>query len=88
LQNSSRSYVTTCCWGSTRTPQDVGPGHAAIALEELATYAQSKPILQALDVDECPAAPTAKATPSEKSLQVSGLLQLAKVDNLADPVKS
>jgi hypothetical protein len=32
-------------------------------LEELATYAQSKPIQQALAVDECPAGPTPKATP-------------------------
>jgi hypothetical protein len=27
-------------------------------VEQLATYAQSKPIQQALAVDECPAAPT------------------------------
>jgi hypothetical protein len=40
-------------------------------VEQLATYAQSKPIQQALAVDECPAGSTPKATPRGKGGQTA-----------------
>ena len=38
-------------------------------VEQLATYAQGKPVQQALAVQECPAEPTPKATPPRKKGQ-------------------
>jgi hypothetical protein len=38
---------------------------------ELASYAQSKPVQQALAVDECPTSPTPKATPRTKRQQTA-----------------
>ena len=40
-------------------------------VEQLATYAQRKPVQQALAVQECPAAPTPKATPRKKGQQTA-----------------
>jgi hypothetical protein len=40
-------------------------------VEQLASYAQNKPIQQALVVDECSTAPTPKATPRKKGQQTA-----------------
>ena len=41
------------------------------SVEQLATYAESKPVQQALAVQECSAAPTPKATPRKKGQQTA-----------------
>jgi hypothetical protein len=41
------------------------------SVQQLAAYAQSKPVQQALAVNECAAAPTPKATPSKKRQQTA-----------------
>jgi hypothetical protein len=40
-------------------------------VNQLATYAQSKPVQQALAVDECPTSPTPKVTPRTKRQQTA-----------------
>ena len=40
-------------------------------VEQLATYAERKPVQQALAIQECPAAPTPKATPRKKGQQTA-----------------
>jgi hypothetical protein len=40
-------------------------------VEQLATYAERKPAQQALAIQECPAAPTPKATPRKKGPQTA-----------------